>query len=102
MVKSHIVRYHYWLVSVRILKDMVVPCVCYTSRMEQLLDKLSWPAVIFLCLTLGLAPFFPPHIIEKLMMLSKGQLKRPIDWFDLFLHGAPWIILILKAMFGKK
>jgi hypothetical protein len=30
-------------------------------------------------------------------MLSKGQLVRPIDWFDLALHGAPWVLLILKA-----
>jgi hypothetical protein len=70
--------------------------------MEQFLDKLPWPAVILLCLTLGLAPFFPPHLFEKLTMLAKGQLKRPIDWFDLFLHSAPWIILLLKAVFGKR
>lgn len=57
--------------------------------------------VIILCLSLGLAPFFPPHILEKLTMLAKGQLKRPIDWFDLFFHGAPWLLLILKAIFGK-
>lgn len=70
--------------------------------MEQLLDKIPWPAVIFLCLTLGLAPFFPPHLFEKIAMLAKGQLKRPIDWFDLFMHGAPWIVLILKAVMEKK
>jgi len=69
--------------------------------MEQFLDKVSWPMVIILCLSLGLAPFFPPHILEKLTMLAKGQLKRPIDWFDLFFHGAPWLLLILKAIFGK-
>ncbi len=69
--------------------------------MEQFLDKVSWPMVIILCLSLGLAPFFPPHIFEKLTMLAKGQLKRPIDWFDLFFHGAPWLLLILKAIFGK-
>jgi hypothetical protein len=69
--------------------------------MEQLLSKLPWSLVIFLCLTLGLAPFFPPHLFEKIMMLVKGQLKRPIDWFDLMLHSAPWILLALKAMFSK-
>jgi len=69
--------------------------------MEQLLNKLPWSMVIFLCLTLGLAPFFPPHLFEKIMMLAKGQLKRPIDWFDLILHSAPWIVLILKAIVSR-
>jgi hypothetical protein len=51
---------------------------------------------VFLCLTLGLAPYTPPHLWEKLVMLSKGTLRRPIDWFDLFLHAAPWVLLFLK------
>ncbi len=61
------------------------------------IDKLPWGLVIIACLTLGLAPFFPPHIWEKLVMLRNGKLSRPIDWFDLFYHGIPWILLILKA-----
>jgi hypothetical protein len=70
--------------------------------MEQLLNKLPWSAVIFLCLTLGLAPFYPPHLFEKIVMLVKGQLKRPIDWFDLVLHSVPWILLILKVIFSRR
>jgi hypothetical protein len=70
--------------------------------MEQFLNKLPWSALIVLCLTLGLAPFYPPHLFEKIMMLIKGQLKRPIDWFDLILHGSPWILLILKAIFSRR
>jgi hypothetical protein len=31
-------------------------------------------------------------------MLSKGQLVRPIDWFDLVLHGTPWVLLIAKGI----
>ena len=62
------------------------------------LSKLPWGLVILACLTLGLAPFSPPHLWEKLQMLSKGQLVRPIDWFDLVLHGTPWAILVLKAV----
>ncbi len=61
-------------------------------------SKLPWGLVILACLTLGLAPFSPPHLWEKLQMLSKGQLVRPIDWFDLVLHGTPWAILVLKAI----
>jgi hypothetical protein len=28
----------------------------------------------------------------------KGNLIKPIDWFDLLLHGFPWIILVLKII----
>ncbi|AWV88555.1 RND transporter [Bradymonas sediminis] len=59
--------------------------------------NLSWTYVILACLTLGLAPFIPPHIFEKLGMLFDGQLARPIDIFDLFFHGAPWLLLLWKA-----
>jgi len=61
------------------------------------MSKLPWALVIFACITLGLAPFSPPHIWEKLQMLTSGRLVRPIDWFDLVLHGVPWVLLILKA-----
>jgi hypothetical protein len=70
--------------------------------MEALLEKLPWSAVIFLCLTLGLAPYWPPHILEKLFMLFSGRLVRPIDWFDLFLHSTPWVLLALKAIFATQ
>ena len=59
----------------------------------------SWPVLIVLCLTLGLAPFVPePHLLEKLRMLFAGELRRGIDWFDLALHGAPWLLLAAKAV----
>jgi hypothetical protein len=29
-------------------------------------------------------------------MLFHGDLRRPIDWLDLFLHGAPWVLLLAK------
>jgi hypothetical protein len=64
----------------------------------EFMSKLPWSLLILACLTLGLAPFNPPHIWEKLQMLARGQLVRPIDWFDLFLHGTPWGLLILKAI----
>lgn len=60
--------------------------------------KMPWGLLILACLTLGLAPFTPPHIGEKLQMLFRGELVRPIDWFDLVLHGTPWVLLILKAI----
>ena len=68
--------------------------------MESFLDRITWEVAIIASLTLGLAPFHPPHLWEKLVMLSKGRLKRPLDWFDLFLHGAPWAVLILKILYS--
>ena len=38
----------------------------------EILDKLPWCILIFLCLTLGLAPFFPLHLFEKIKMLLEG------------------------------
>ncbi|MGE4542465.1 MAG: hypothetical protein AB7D06_00015 [Pedobacter sp.] len=63
-----------------------------------LMDKLDWGIVLILCATLGLAPFSPPHIVEKLSMLRRGVLIKPLDWFDLFLHGFPWILLLFKII----
>ena len=67
--------------------------------MEKFLADIPWSLVILACLTLGLAPFFPPHIVEKIQMFTKGELIRPLDWFDLFFHGIPWIVLALKAIY---
>jgi hypothetical protein len=63
----------------------------------RLLDRIPWLFAVVVALTLGLAPFAPePHVVEKLRMLAQGTLARPIDVFDLFLHGAPWLLLIAK------
>lgn len=70
--------------------------------MEKFLDSLPWGLLIVACLSLGLAPYNPPHLVEKLQMLFKGRLERPIDWFDLFLHGLPWFLLVLKGVFSLK
>ncbi len=61
------------------------------------LDNISWLAVIVLCVLLGGAPFTPePHLVEKLRMLMQGTLVRPIDIFDLVMHGAPFLLLFAK------
>ena len=62
------------------------------------LDQIPWAVVILLCLTLGLAPFAPPHLLEKLQMLFEGRLVKPVDWFDMFFHAAPWVLLVLKIV----
>jgi len=63
------------------------------------------PLVLFilLALTLGLAPFVPePHVVEKIRMLADGSLSRPIDIFDLLLHGTPWVLLATKIIMQLK
>jgi hypothetical protein len=61
------------------------------------LSQIPWPLIIIACLTLGLAPFNPPHIVEKLQMLSQGTLSKPLDWFDLLMHATPWLLLLAKG-----
>jgi hypothetical protein len=63
------------------------------------LDQIPWSLAIIAALTLGHAPFFTePHIWEKLKMLVAGDLAKPIDIFDLVLHAAPWLLLLLKVL----
>ncbi|MDJ0957248.1 MAG: hypothetical protein QNI91_10335 [Arenicellales bacterium] len=63
------------------------------------IQKLPWWLLIVGSLTLGLAPFQPmPHLVEKISMLFQGSLHRPIDIFDLFLHGAFPVLFILKII----
>lgn len=70
--------------------------------MQQWLVDLPWAAVIFGCLTLGLAPFAPPHLFEKIQLLVRGQLRRPIDWFDLLFHALPWLLALAKGLLALK
>ncbi len=70
------------------------------DQLGELLDKIPWEIAVLLVLSIGLAPYKPPHIWEKLLMLTGGTLKRPLDWFDLVLHGTPWVILVLKGVFA--
>jgi hypothetical protein len=61
------------------------------------LDEFPLTLILLACLLLGLAPFTPePHLWEKLKMLADGRLARPLDMFDLLLHGAPFVVLLLK------
>jgi len=54
------------------------------------LDRISWSVALVLAVFLGAAPISPePHLVEKLRMLVQGQLVRPLDMFDLAMHGAP-------------
>lgn len=75
-----------------------------TRSMKKLADwmsRLPWILAVAGSLTLGLAPFKPqPHLFEKLGMLVDGTLTRPIDIFDLCLHGVFPLLLVLKVAFS--
>ena len=63
------------------------------------LDKVPFFPVLVGALLLGLAPFTPqPHLVEKLNMLFSGTLQRPVDIFDLCLHGTLPLLLLLKSI----
>lgn len=53
--------------------------------------------LVMMSLTLGLAPFFPePHVWGKIKWVAGGAVgMAPMDWFDLLLHGTPWVLLII-------
>ena len=55
----------------------------------------DWKTVIIFCLTLGLAPFTPePHIVANLRWVVGGAVgMTPMNWFDLLMHGTPFILL---------
>ena len=63
------------------------------------LDRIPFVPLVMITLMLGLAPFAPePHVWEKLKMLFDGTLGKPIDIFDLVMHGTPWVLLGLKTV----
>ena len=67
--------------------------------MLKLLDKVSVWVLLILAAMLGIAPLgSQPHLLEKLGMLSEGNLVRPIDIFDLFLHSIFLVLLIIKLV----
>lgn len=67
------------------------------DTMARLIDRLPIIPLALLAATLGLAPFVPePHVWEKLRMLVGGSLVKAVDWFDLAMHGVPWVLLGLK------
>ena len=68
------------------------------------LDRVPLPWLVAIAGWLAAAPIFPePHLWEKLQMLAAGTLTRPIDIFDLLMHGVPLVVLVwrLARQFGR-
>jgi len=63
------------------------------------LDRISILAIAIIAIPLALAPFTPePHIVEKLRLLTAGNLTSMTDIFDLLLHSIPAILLLIKLV----
>ncbi|HID45885.1 MAG TPA: RND transporter [Chromatiaceae bacterium] len=61
------------------------------------IDEIPLGFLVLAAAFFGLMPFTPePHVWEKLKMLAAGNLVRPLDIFDLVLHGTPWVLLGVK------
>jgi hypothetical protein len=65
--------------------------------MLNLLDRLPWIWLLLLAAWMAVAPVTPePHLVEKLRLLARGALVRPLDIFDLLMHATPLLLVALK------
>jgi hypothetical protein len=65
----------------------------------KLLDRLPLWGIALLALAMGSAPLgSQPHLVQKILMLAAGNLTKPIDIFDLFIHGIFPLLLVLKLL----
>lgn len=63
-------------------------------------DLSSLVTPLLASLTLGLAPFVPePHLVGKIRWVMGGAVgMQPMDWFDLVMHGAPFMWLAVSVL----
>lgn len=65
-------------------------------------QAMPWPVLLPAAILLALAPFRPePHLVEKLRLLANGLLTRPVDIFDLFMHGTPLLLVAGKFLLER-
>jgi hypothetical protein len=62
------------------------------------LDRIPWVLLLVVAVWLAIVPFGQPHLVEKWRMLFAGTLRRGIDWFDLVMHTAPLVLVLLKLV----
>jgi hypothetical protein len=65
------------------------------------LDKIPLLLLVIIALMLAIAPYPSqplPHLVEKVQMLTQGNLTKPIDIFDLFLHATPLVLVVIKLL----
>lgn len=63
------------------------------------LDSIPLIPLVVVAALLAVLPLnSTPHLLEKLGMLADGMLVKPIDIFDLFLHGTPLCLLLIRVI----
>ena len=63
------------------------------------IDKMSlFPLLVVTVLMASLPMQGTSHLFEKLEMLSLGVLTRPLDIFDLLMHGTPAVLLAIRVV----
>ncbi|MBF0455759.1 MAG: hypothetical protein HQL72_13220 [Magnetococcales bacterium] len=68
------------------------------KRDSHWLDKIPW-RIAPIAVLLAFLPFSPqPHLIEKIDFLFSGTLTKPLDIFDLFMHGLPITLILFKGV----
>lgn len=69
----------------------------------KLFNSIPWTFLLPAAILLALMPLKPePHLFEKLRMLVNGLLTRPLDIFDLFMHGTPLLLVLGKFLVERK
>lgn len=68
------------------------------------MNKQRLRLILILVFTLGLAPYSPePHLFGKIRWLKGGAVgMQPMDWFDLVLHGFPFVLLLVYIVLNVR
>ena len=73
------------------------------KMIRKFFKAIPWTFLLPVAILLALTPFKPePHLVEKLRMLANGMLTRPVDIFDLFMHGGPILLAFAKFLLDRK
>jgi hypothetical protein len=71
--------------------------------MFKMIDRISLVPLAVAAIFMALAPFSPePHLLEKSRMLLNGELVKPVDIFDLFMHSFLIVLLAIRLLRLKK
>jgi hypothetical protein len=62
------------------------------------LDRIPYALLVVAAIALAVIPIGASHFAEKWRMLFDGTLRRPLDWFDLVMHSAPLVLLVIKIV----
>lgn len=61
------------------------------------IDRIPLLWLVLIAVYLAGAPFVPePHLVEKWRMLTEGNLRKPLDIFDLLMHTVPMLLLAVR------